>query len=115
SRYRRKGTEHGAQREQFRDLVQAFHDHGIAVIVDFVFNHTGENMDGRHYLFNFNGIDPLYYYRTRDLRRVGEYGNETKSENRPMVQRWIIDQCRHFIEEFGVDGFRIDLAGQTDE
>lgn len=115
SRYRRKGTEHGAQREQFRDLIQAFHDHGIAVIVDFVFNHTGENMDGRHYLFNFNGIDPLYYYRTRDLRRVGEYGNETKSENRPMVQRWIIDQCRHFIEEFGVDGFRIDLAGQTDE
>jgi pullulanase/glycogen debranching enzyme len=32
-----------------------------------------------------------------------------------MVQRWILDQCRHFIEEFGVDGFRIDLAGQTDQ
>jgi pullulanase/glycogen debranching enzyme len=32
-----------------------------------------------------------------------------------MTQRWIIDQCKHFIEEFGVDGFRIDLAGQTDQ
>ena len=31
-----------------------------------------------------------------------------------MVQRWLIDQCKHFIEEFGIDGFRIDLAGQID-
>ena len=32
-----------------------------------------------------------------------------------MVQRWLIDQCLHFINEFGIDGFRIDLAGQVDE
>lgn len=32
-----------------------------------------------------------------------------------MVQRWLIDQCQHFIQEFGIDGFRIDLAGQIDE
>lgn len=115
TRFRKKGTEHGAQRDQFRDLVQAFHDKGIAVIVDFVFNHTAENMDGRSYYFAFNAFDKQYYYRTKNLEHIGEYGNETKSENRPMVQRWIIDQCKHFIEEFGVDGFRIDLAGQTDQ
>ena len=115
SRYRKKNTEAGAQRDQFRNLVQAFHDKGIAVIVDFVFNHTLSSKPERDYLFHFDALDRQYYYRTKDLKLIGEYGNETKSENRPMVQRWILDQFRHFINEFGVDGFRIDLAGQTDQ
>jgi pullulanase/glycogen debranching enzyme len=115
TRYRKTGSEPGSEREQFRDLVAAFHQKGIAVIVDFVFNHTAENMDGRNYLFHFNAFDKQYYYRTKNLEHIGAYGNETKSENRYMTQRWIIDQCKHFIEEFGVDGFRIDLAGQTDK
>jgi len=116
TRYRKRGTEHGAQREQLRDLVQAFHDKGIAVIIDLVPNHTGENMDGRNDLFTFNVLDKPYYYRTdQDLAPIGPFGNEVKTEDRPMVQRWLIDQCRHFIEEFGIDGFRVDLAGQIDE
>jgi pullulanase/glycogen debranching enzyme len=115
SRYRKKGTENGAQRTQFRDMVQAFHDHGIAVIIDIVPNHSAENMEGQQHYFTFNVLDKIYYYRTKDLEHIGEYGNEIKTENRPMVQRWLIDQCRHFIEEFGIDGFRIDLAGQIDE
>ncbi len=115
TRYRQKGTAAGQERIQFRDLVQKFHENNIAVVVDLVFNHTAENMDGRNYLFHFNAFDKQYYYRTKNLDHIGEYGNETKSENRYMVQRWIIDQCKHFIEEFGVDGFRIDLAGQTDK
>jgi pullulanase/glycogen debranching enzyme len=115
SRYRIKGSEKGAQREQFRDLVQAYHDRGIAVIVDLVFNHTAENMDMQQFFFNMDAIDRQYFYRTKNLEHIGEYGNETKTENRPMMQRWIIDQCLMLIEEFGVDGFRIDLAGQTDK
>lgn len=115
TRYRQKGTQPGDERTQFRDLVQAYHDKGIAVIVDFVFNHTAENMDGRNYLFHFNAIDKQYYYRTKNLEHIGAYGNETKSENRYMTQKWIIDQCKNFINEFGIDGFRIDLAGQTDK
>ena len=115
SKYRQKGTEHGAEREQFRDLVQAFHDEGIAVIIDIVPNHTGENMDGQHLNLHFNALDKLYYYRTKDFEHIGAFGNEVKTENRPMVQRWLIDQCQHYIQEFGVDGFRIDLAGQIDE
>ncbi|RMG64966.1 MAG: pullulanase [Bacteroidetes bacterium] len=115
SRYRRAGTEPGAEREQFRDLVQAFHEAGIAVIIDIVPNHTAENMDGNGWFFHFNALDKLYYYRTRDFEHIGAYGNEVKTENRPMVQRWLIDQCQHWIEEFGIDGFRIDLAGQIDE
>ncbi|TAE47279.1 MAG: pullulanase [Bacteroidetes bacterium] len=114
SRFRQRGSEHGAERDQFRNLVQAFHDKDIAVIIDLVPNHSGENMDKDPYWFHFNVMDKLYYYRSKDFAHIGEYGNEVKFENRPMVQRWLIDQCKHFIEEFGIDGFRIDLAGQVD-
>lgn len=114
--YRRAGTEHGSERDQFRDLVQAFHDRGIAVIVDIVPNHTGENMDARNMLFNWNVLDREYHYRIDENgNHIGPFGNEVKTEERPMVQRWLIDQCLHLIREFGVDGFRIDLAGQLDE
>jgi len=115
SKYRSKDKEPGAERDEFRDLVQAFHDNDIAVIIDIVPNHTAENMDGSELYFNFNAIDKMYYYRTKDFNHIGEYGNEVKTENRPMVQRWLIDQCLHFINEFGIDGFRIDLAGQIDQ
>ncbi len=115
SRYRSKGSEPGQEREEFRDLVQAFHNQGIAVIIDIVPNHTAENMDGNFWSFHFNVLGKQYYYRTKNFKHIGAYGNEVKTENRPMVQRWLIDQCQHFIQEFGIDGFRIDLAGQIDE
>lgn len=116
SRYRQRDSEAGAQNQQFRDLVAAFHDHGIAVIVDLVFNHTAERMDGREMYFNLRVFDRHVYYRTDgSLRFIGGYGTEIKSEDRPMTARWIHDQCRMLVEEYGVDGFRIDLAGLTDE
>ena len=115
SRFRSRGAEPGTEREQFRALVRAFHERGIAVIIDVVPNHTGENMDDRHLLLNFNVLDLPYYYRTDDdVEHIGPFGNEVKSEDRPMVQRWIVDQLRHWVEALGVDGFRIDLAGQID-
>jgi len=116
SRYRSRDAEPGAERDQFKALVGAFHERGIAVIIDVVPNHTGENMDHQHLLLNFNVLDLPYYYRTdEELEHIGPFGNELKSEERPMVQRWIVDQLRHWVEELGVDGFRIDLAGQIDE
>ncbi|TNE65686.1 MAG: pullulanase [Alphaproteobacteria bacterium] len=115
-RYRARGREAGIERDELRDLVQAFHDHGIAVIVDIVPNHTGEDMRGGKIPLNMNGFDRQYYYRTDDAgQHIGPYGNEVKTEDRPMVQRWLIDQCKALIGEFGIDGFRIDLAGQLDE
>ena len=116
SRFRSRDVEPGTERDQFRDLVRAFHERGIAVIIDVVPNHTGENMSGRHLLLNFNVLDLPYYFRTDDeVEHIGPFGNEIKSEERPMVRRWIIDQLRHWVENLGVDGFRIDLAGQIDK
>lgn len=116
SRFRSRGAEPGAERDQFRALVRAFHERGIAVIIDVVPNHTGENMDGRHLLLNFNVQDLPYFYRTDEtLSHIGPFGNEVKTEERPMVQRWVVDQLRHWVEALGVDGFRIDLAGQIDK
>ena len=116
SRFRSAGDEPGRERERFRDLVDALHGRGMAVLIDVVFNHTGENMEGEEQLLTFNGIDKHYYYRlNEDGQHIGAFGNEVKSENRPMTQRWLLDQLRHYVDVFGVDGFRIDLAGQTDE
>lgn len=116
NRFRTKGSELGAERDQFRDLVQAFHDKGIAVIIDIVPNHTHEDMEGHGNITHLNALDRQYYYRTNnDLKHIGEYGNEVKTENRPMAQRWLIEQVKQFVDEFGIDGVRIDLAGQMDE
>jgi pullulanase/glycogen debranching enzyme len=116
SRYRSRDTDPGAEREQFKQLVGACHERGLSVIIDLVPNHTGENMDHRHLLLHFNVLDLPYYYRTDDdVDHIGPFGNEIKSEERPMVRRWILDQMRHWVDEFGVDGFRIDLAGQIDK
>lgn len=115
-RFRSRDSGPGAEREQLKELVAAFHRRGIAVIIDIAPNHTGENMEGRHRLLNFNVLDLPYYYRTDEkVRHIGPYGNEVKSEDRPMVQRWILDQMRHWVEALGVDGFRIDLAAQIDK
>jgi pullulanase/glycogen debranching enzyme len=116
SRYRSRDAEPGAEREQFKALVRAFHERGIAVVIDVVPNHTGENMDDRHLLLAFNVFDLPYHYRTDDdVEHIGPFGNEVKFEERPMVQRWLVDQLRHWVESLGVDGFRIDLAGQIDK
>ena len=116
SRFRSAGDEPGRERERLAALVDTLHARGMAVVVDVVFNHTGENMEGDERLFTFNGIDKWYYYRLDDDgNQIGAFGNEVKSENRPMTQRWLLDQLRQLVDVFGVDGFRIDLAGQTDE
>ncbi|HPI89497.1 MAG TPA: glycogen debranching protein GlgX [Spirochaetota bacterium] len=97
---------------EFRDMVKAFHDAGIEVILDIVFNHTGE---GNHLgpTISFRGIDNSLYYILEENRRF--YKNysgcgNTFNCNHPIVRDFILDVLRYWVIEMGIDGFRFDLA-----
>lgn len=90
---------------ELQALVAAFHQRGIAVVLDVVYNHVGEPA---HLLF----IDKLYYFEQDAAGQLANWsgcGNDTRA-NAAMMRRLIIDSCLHLIEAFGVDGFRFDLA-----
>jgi glycogen operon protein len=111
-RYSGSGTL-GGQVTEFKEMVKALHAAGIEVILDVVYNHTGEgNQMGP--MLSFKGIDNASYYRlVEDQRRYYmDYtgtGN-TLNANLPIVLRLIMDSLRYWILEMHVDGFRFDLA-----
>jgi glycogen operon protein len=108
--YASTGPEHG-QVTEFRAMVQAFHAAGIEVILDVVFNHTGEGNDlGRTY--SFRGLDNELYYLI-DSR--GQYLNfsgcgNTVNCNHPIVRHLLMDCLRFWVADMHVDGLRFDLA-----
>jgi glycogen operon protein len=110
-RYASNGTS-GEQVFEFKNMVKKLHKAGIEVILDVVYNHTGE---GNHLgpTLSFRGVDNASYYRlTGDKRYYMDYtgtGN-TLNANLPNVLRLIMDSLRYWILEMHVDGFRFDLA-----
>ena len=100
-----------ARIREFKQMVQALHKAGIAVILDVVYNHT-YNIDNS----NFQKTYPDYYYRKN---ADGSYsngsgcGNETDSE-KPMMRRFMIESVKYWYNEYRVDGFRFDLMGCHD-
>jgi len=101
---------HG-QNDEFRDAVKALHAAGIEVILDVVFNHTGEG-DDRGRTFSFRGLDNELYYLLDDK---GKYLNftgcgNTVNCNHPVVRDLIMTCLRHWVGDMHVDGFRFDLA-----
>ena len=110
-RYSRSG-EHGEQVSEFKNMVKELHKAGIEVILDVVYNHTGE---GNHLgpTISFRGIDNASYYRlTDDKRYCMDYTGTGNTLNvmMPNVLRLIMDSLRYWILEMHVDGFRFDLA-----
>jgi len=98
---------------EFREMVNAIHDTGIEVILDVVYNHTGES-DERGPTISYRGIDNLAYYRTLP-GDPGVYVNDTGCGNtldadHPQVQKLVMASLRYWHREMGVDGFRFDLA-----
>lgn len=98
---------------EFIEMVNAIHDAGIEVILDVVYNHTGEG-DGQGPSLSFKGIDNLAYYRTQS-GHPGRYVNDTGCGNTlnadsPSVQTMIQDSLVYWHKQMGVDGFRFDLA-----
>ena len=97
---------------EFQTMVRRFHAAGIEVILDVVYNHSGEG-DELGPTLSFRGIDNRSYYRLRDGGRY--YVNDTGTGNtlnltHPMVLRMVMDSLRYWVEVMHVDGFRFDLA-----
>jgi glycogen operon protein len=110
--YSSSPTPHGAL-DEFRDMVKQLHKAGIEVILDVVFNHTGEGgEDGPTY--SFRGIDNSIYYSLEqgDLSKYSNFSGcgNTMNANHPAVRRMIIDSLHYWVKEMHVDGFRFDLA-----
>ena len=97
--------------KEFKQLVQAFHQQGIGVIMDVVYNHTALTEKS-----NFNQLVPGYYYRQdKDgkFSNATACGNETASE-RPMFRKFMLESLLYWVQEYHVDGFRFDLMGVHD-
>ncbi len=107
------GTAGSTPRTEFRAMVDALHAAGIEVILDVVYNHTGET-DEFGPLLSLRGIDNSTYYHlepgdaSRYLNWTG-CGN-CVNLNHPVVLRTVMDSLRAWVTDYGVDGFRFDLA-----
>ncbi len=100
------------QISDFKAMVRALHAAGIEVIIDVVYNHTGEgNQLGP--TLSFRGIDNACYYWLAEDRRFNldftGCGNSVNTRH-PRVQQLILDSLRYWVTEMHVDGFRFDLA-----
>jgi len=98
---------------EFRDMVRTIHDAGIEVILDVVYNHTGES-GGHGPTLCFRGLDNLCYYST-EPGGPDVYINDTGCGNtvnvdHPQVRKLVLDSLRYWHKVMGVDGFRFDLA-----
>ncbi len=102
--YNQEGTE-------LKKLIKAFHDNGIEVILDVVFNHTAEGNE-KGPTFCFKGFDNKVYYM---LTPNGNYYNfsgcgNTLNCNHPIVRLMILECLRYWTVSYRIDGFRFDLA-----
>ncbi|HEX7871521.1 MAG TPA: alpha-amylase family glycosyl hydrolase [Sphingobium sp.] len=97
--------------EDLAAATAALHEAGIDVILDLVFNHTGES-DIFGQTLSFRGLANHAYYRhAPDGSLVNDTGcGNTVACDHPVMRRMILDSLRHFVRHAGVDGFRFDLA-----
>jgi glycogen operon protein len=109
----------GGPTAEFQAMVQAFHNLGIKVYIDVVYNHTGEggawngNDATTYNVLSWRGLDnPTYYELTADLQfsydNTGVGGNYNTYN--PVAQNLIVDSLAYWRDTMGVDGFRFDLA-----
>jgi len=95
---------------ELRRTVAALHGEGIGVILDVVFNHTGES-DALGPPLSMRGLDGRYYARSGDGALVNDTGTgDTLDFTQEIVRTLTLDTLRHFVTAAGIDGFRFDLA-----
>jgi isoamylase len=99
--------------QEFKEMVARFHDAGLEVIIDVVYNHTAEGNELGPTL-SFKGIDNASYYRLMpDNKRY--YINDTGTGNtlnlsHPVAIQMVADSLRYWVQDMHVDGFRFDLG-----
>jgi isoamylase len=102
---------------EFKTLVRTYHQAGIEVILDVVFNHTAEAGDDGP-LLSFRGLANKHYYLFESHADITDFtqpcnytgcGN-TLNVAHPAVQKLVMDALRYWVTEMQVDGFRFDLA-----
>jgi isoamylase len=103
----------GQQIFEFKEMVRALHEADIEVILDVVYNHTGEGKEDGPTI-NFKGIDcaTYYIYSGNPAAPFADFsgtGNTLNCANR-VVRQLIVDSLRYWVREMHVDGFRFDLA-----
>lgn len=97
--------------KEFKQLVKTFHENGLRVVMDVVYNHTALTETS-----NFNQLVPGYYYRQNKeggFSNATACGNETASE-RPMFRKFMLESMKYWVQEYHIDGFRVDLMGVHD-
>ncbi len=99
--------------QEFKEMVARFHDAGLEVILDVVYNHTAEGNEMGPTL-SFKGIDNASYYRLIPEKKryyINDTGTgNTLNPNHPRVIQMITDSLRYWVQEMHVDGFRFDLG-----
>ena len=105
--------DHDEQHVEFRNMVKAFHQANIGVVLDVVYNHTCEG-DHRGPIYSYKGIDaPAYYMLSSDP--ANPYANYSGTGNtlnfgEGQVRKMVMDSLRYWKQEMRIDGFRFDLA-----
>jgi glycogen debranching enzyme len=96
--------------EELRSVVAELHSHGFNVILDMVFNHSGEG-DALGPTLSFRGLDSTSYYAHHNCQLINDTGcGNTFALNREPMLSLVLDSLRHWVSQAGIDGFRFDLA-----
>ena len=109
--YSTNATDGNTRIRELKQMVQTFHQKGLRVVMDVVYNHTALTETS-----NFNQLVPGYYYRQKadgSFSDATACGNETASE-REMFRKFMLESVLYWVKEYHIDGFRFDLMGVHD-
>ena len=90
--------------DDFREMINEAHRHGLAVIIDQVFNHTSNDFNPLWMLINDGSSQGGFYFAGETM-----WGNKVAT-GKDEVDNMLIDSCKMFIREYHVDGFRFDAT-----
>ncbi len=101
--------EPGGASEELKTLVKELHKNGIEVLLDVVYNHTGESKESA---YSYRGLGRQSYYMINGENHDQNFTGcgHTFNSNHPIARELIISSLRQWVSEYHVDGFRFDLA-----